>query len=121
MRKWIMGLMAVSLLCLTAGLLYAAYAQAFGEIKSIDLDGGRLVVSVRTGRDTPEKEVTYLIDKDTTVNIGREKKALSDLTEGKRITIVYKEAEKKGGLSTALLINVRGERRRRGGGGGGGN
>ncbi len=117
MRKWIMGLVAVSLLCLTVGLLYADYASSYGTIKSIDLDGGRLVVAVRTGRDTPAKEVTYLIDKETTVNIGRTKKTLADLAEGKRVSIFYKEAEKKDGTPTALLITVRGERRRRGGGG----
>ena len=80
------------------------------EIKSIDQDAGKLVVAVRTGRDQPAKEVTYLIDKDTTVRIGREKKTLADLGEGKGVTIFFKEAEKEGELPKALLITVR-ERR----------
>lgn len=115
-KRYMVGPVAVLSVCLAAGLLYAGYDQSFGEIKSIDLDAGKLVVAVRMARDEEPKEVTYVIDKDTTVRIGRdrEKKALTDLVEGKRASIVYKEAEKEGDLPTALLITVW-ERRRRGG------
>jgi hypothetical protein len=108
----------VLLVCLTAGAAYAGYDQARGEIKSIDVDGGRLVLAVRTGRDTPAKDVTYIINDDTSVQINREKKTLKDLAEGTRANVVFREAEKDGGEPTALLITVY-ERRRRGNRGGG--
>ena len=107
------GAVAAVLVCFAAGSLYAGYDQAFGEIKSIDVDGGKLVMAVRAGRDEEPKDVTYLIDKETTVRIGREKKSLADLKAGTRASVVYKEAEKEGQPAKALLITVR-ERRRRG-------
>lgn len=117
-KRGLMGPAVALLVCLAAGALYAGYDQAMGQIKSIDVDGGRLVLSVRTGRDTPATDTTFLVDKDTTVKIGREKKTLKDLAEGNRCTVVYKEADKADGNATALLISVMGERRRPGGGGG---
>ena len=116
------------MICLAAGWLYAAYDEANGQIKSIDVAGGKITVAVRQGRDAEPKEVTYLIDKDTTVRINREKKELTDLTEGKNVRIVFQEAAKAGDLPKALLITAfdrpaggGGGGARRGGGGGGGN
>ena len=107
MRRHMAGAIAVLSVCLAAGALYADYDQAFGQIKSVDVDAGKLVVAVRVARGQDPKEVTYLVDKDTTVRINREKKA------GKRASIVFKEAEKDGELAKALLITIR-ERRPRG-------
>jgi len=112
MRRHVVGALAGLMTCLVATSLWAGYDQAFGEIKSVDQDAGKLVVAVRTARNQPAKEVTYLVDKDATVRIGREKKTLADLTAGKRVTIFFKEAEGEDALPTALLITVRGERRR---------
>jgi len=106
------GAAAGLVVCLAGGALYAGYDQAFGEIKSIDVDAGKLVLAVRTSRDAEPKEVTYKIDKDTSVRINREKKTLADLVKGKRASVVFKEAAKDGDLPLALLITVR-ERRRR--------
>ena len=113
MGKALMVPLAVLLVCLTAGSLWADYDQTRGTIKSVDVDGGKLVLSVRTGRDTPAKDVTYLIDKETTVKIGRENKTLKDLEKGKMASVVYKEAEKEGDPAQALLITVYERRRRR--------
>jgi len=113
MRRHMAGAIAVLSVCLAAGALYADYDQAFGQIKSVDVDAGKLVVAVRVARGQDPKEVTYLVDKDTTVRINREKKTLADLKAGKRASIVFKEAEKEGELAKALLITIR-ERRPRG-------
>ena len=116
MKAYWIGAAAALLVCLAAGSLYAGYDQAMGEVKSIDADAGKLVVAVRMGRDEAAKDVTYAIDKDTSVRVGREKKTLADVTVGKRVSVVYKEAEGDG-LPKALLISVM-EGRRPGGGGG---
>ncbi|HUW55693.1 MAG TPA: hypothetical protein VMZ92_03595 [Planctomycetota bacterium] len=118
MKKHMAGALAAVAVCLAAGLVYAGYDQAMGEIKSIDVDGGKLVIAVRAGRDAQPKDTTYAIDKETSVRIGREKKSLADLTVGKRASVVYKEAEGDG-LPKALLISIF-ERRPRGNAGGGG-
>ena len=119
MKSYMVMAAAVLAVCLASGTVYAAYDQAFGEVKSIDVDGGKLVVAVRAGRDAEPKEVTYKVDKDTTVRINREKKTLADLTAGKRVTVVFKEAENEGDAPLALLISVM-ERRPGGAGGAGG-
>jgi outer membrane lipoprotein-sorting protein len=112
---------AVVLACLASGQAYAAYDQASGELKSVDAAAGKIVVAVRAGRDAEPKETTFLVDKDTTIRINREKKALADLAVGKRVSVVFKEAAKDGDPATALLISVM-ERPAggRGGAGGGG-
>ena len=112
MRRHVVRAVAALVTCLVAGSLYAGYGQAFGEVKSVDQDARKLVVAVRARRGEQAKEVTYLVDKDATIRIGREKKTLADIGEGKRVTIFFKEAEKEGELPKALLITVRGERRR---------
>jgi hypothetical protein len=100
------GIAAGLLVCLAAGALYAGYDQAFGEIKSVDAAAGKLVVAVRASRDEEPKDVTYLVDKDTTVRVGREKKTLADLAAGKRANLVFQEPAKEGDLPKALLISV---------------
>ena len=109
-------LVAALLVCLVTVPVYAGYAQAMGEIKSIDAAAGKLVVAVRESRDAEPKDVTYQVDKDATIRINREKKTLADLAVGKRVSIMYKEGEPP----VALLITVMEMRRPAGGGGGGG-
>ncbi len=110
---------AVVLACLASGQVYAAYDQAFGEIKSVDAAAGKIVVAVRAGRDAEPKETTFLVDKDTTIRVNREVKALADLAAGKRVTVVFKEAAKEGDPGTAVLISVMDRPAGRGGMGGG--
>ncbi len=116
---------AAVLVCVAAGVLWADYDQANGQIKSIDAAGGKIVVAVRMGmaRDAETKDTTFLVDKDTTIRINREKKTLADLKEGNRVSVTFKVAE-GGGEAKALLINVfqmpaGGGKGGRGGGGGG--
>ena len=121
MRKYMAWPVTALLVCLAAGFVYAGYDQAMGTIKMLDVDGGRITIAeMQFGgdRNAPAKEVTYLIDKDTTVQINREKKELKDLAEGKMVTLFFKEADKAGDLPKALLITVR-DRAGRGGAGGG--
>lgn len=87
--------------------------RAFGTLKSVDADGGKIVVTMRARRGQEATETTFLVDKNTTVRIGREEKTLADLTEGAGVIISYKEAEKKDGNPTAVSIMVRAARARR--------
>ena len=87
--------------------------RAFGTLKSVDADAGKIVVAVRTRRGEEPTDKTFLVDKDTTVRIGREEKTLADLAEGARVVISYKTPEKKDGDPTVVSIMVRGARRRR--------
>jgi len=111
--RYAVGAFAALMVCLAAGSLFADYDSVTGQIKSIDAAGGKLVISVRQGRDAEAKDTTFLVDKDTTVRINREKKALGDLTEGAFATVFFKEAD---GNPKALLVNVM--QRRSGGAGG---
>lgn len=120
MRRCMLGLGVAVLACLAAGALYAAYNQAMGQIKSVDVDGGKLVVSVRAARGEEPKDVTFLIDKETTVRSGQEQKTLKDLAAEARVTVFYKEAAKGGEPGTALLISVMPQRPAGGGNRGGG-
>ena len=120
-RKYLAGSLAALLVCVAAGWLYAgAYDQTMGQIKLIDVAGGKLTVSVTQGRNAEAKEVTYLIDKDTTVRVNREKKALTDLAEGNRVMIFFQETDKAGDLPKALMISVMQQRNAGGAGGAGG-
>ena len=124
MRTFVMVSAAV-LVCVASGVLWADYDQANGQIKSIDAAGGKIVVAVRMGmaRDAETKDTTFLVDKDTTIRINREKKTLADLKEGNRVSVTFKVAE--GGDGTAVLITVfqmpAGGGKRGGAGGGAGN
>ena len=128
MKRCVAALVVVFMVCLAAGFLYAAYDSVMGQIKSIDVAGGKIVIAVRANRDAEPTNVTYLINKDTTVRIAREKKTLADLTVDKNVNVVFKEAEKEGDPGTALLISVfdrpgggKGKGGKGGGGAGGGN
>ena len=105
-------------LCIVAAWTYAAYDSANGQVKSVDVAGNKIVVSVRTGfgPDATSKDQTFLVDKDTTVRINREVKTLADLKADMRVNITFKEVDK--GDPTALLISAM--QGRPGGGGGGG-
>jgi hypothetical protein len=106
--KKLIAVVAVGLLvCLAAGAVYAAYDVARGEVKS-NADG-KLVVSVRAGRDAEPKDMTFTVDKDTSVKINGEDKALADITAGKMVQVFYQT----GDAPKALLISVF---ERRGGG-----
>ena len=122
MRKYWMGSLTALLVCVAAGWLYAdtSYDQTMGQIKLIDIAGGKLTVSVTQGRNADAKEVTYLIDKDTTVRVNREKKTLTDLAEGNRVMIFFQTTEKAGDLPKALMISVMQMRNGGGAGNGGG-
>ena len=85
--------------------------RAFGTLKSVDAKGGKIVVTVRARRGQEATETTFLVDKDTTVRIGREEKTLADLAEGARVVISYKAPEKLDGDPTAASFMVRAARR----------
>ena len=122
MRKYWMGSLMALLVCVAAGWLYAdtSYDQTMGQIKLIDIAGGKLTVSVTQGRNADAKEVTYLIDKDTTVRVNREKKALTDLSEGNRVMVFFQTTDKAGDLPKALMVSVMQMRNGGGAGGAGG-
>ncbi len=107
MKACMIGLAVVFALCLAAGPARADYDQAMGQVKSIDAAGGKIVVAVRMGmgRDAEAKDTTFLVDKDTTIRINREKKALADLKAEQRVSVTFKVAE-GGGDATAVLITV---------------
>jgi len=116
--RGILGVLAGLLVCLAWTTTYAGYDQVFGELKKVDADAKTITVAARASRNAEPKEVTYKVADDATVKIGRETKTLADLEAGKRVIIVFKEAD-AGGTPTALLIRVMD--RRRGGNRGGGN
>ncbi len=119
MKTCVICAAAVVLACLASGQVFAAYDQVMGELKSVDAAAGKIVVAVRAGR-AEAKETTFLVDKDTTIRVKGEKKALADLAVGKRVSVVFKEAAKEGDPATALLISVVERPAGRGGMGGGG-
>lgn len=110
---------AVVLAFVVSGLVWADYDQANGQVKSVDAAGGKIVVAVRAGmgRDAATKDTTFLVDKDTTIRINREKKTLADLKAEQRVSVTFKTVE-GGGEATAVLISV--FERPAGGGKGGG-
>jgi len=126
-RKWVVWTSAVLVLCLSAGVLLAGEEgegakekrrkevvarqergpQAWGKIKSIDVDAKKVVVTVRKRGEKEPVEVTFRITEETKVRLGGEEKALSDLVAGKDVTIAYKAAGEEGGDAVALSITLR--------------
>ena len=108
MRTCVIAAVAALLVGLAAGTASADYDSVRGQIKSVDADAGKIVVSVRAGRDpnAAATEQTFLIDKDTTIRVNREKKTIADLQKDKGVTVTFKTAAKEGDVATAVLISV---------------
>ena len=116
--KKLIAPVAVLAVCLVASMAYAVYDAAMGELKAIDLAGGKIVVAVRMGRDAEPKDTTFLVTKDTTIRIAREVKTFADLKEGMRVNVTFMVSEKPDTPPTALLVSAF---QPRAGGPGGGN
>ena len=134
MRKWILGVSAVLMLCLVGSAWVRAEEeggagrkprgdrkkrevpkdtlkekqkagpQAMGRVKSVDVEGGKIVVlAFKRGEKQPE-ERTFLINAETKVTMGGEEVTLRDVGEGKSVTVQYKDGADG---ATATLIVVR--------------
>lgn len=135
MRKWILWTAVALVLCFSADVVFAGgeteegaakekvrkekarskegqarrerTPQAYGQVKSIDVEGGKIVVAVRKRGEKEPAQVTYKITDQTKVRISGEEKTLADLAEGKNIIVSYKAAGEEGGDAVALSITVR--------------
>ena len=65
--------------------------RAFGKIKSVDLEAGKMVVNARTTRDGEAADMTFAVDKEKTkVTEGENTpKTLADLKEGLNVVVMY--------------------------------
>ena len=117
MRKWMLCLGVAVMACFAVQALFAAeegerMQGAMGTIKSIDVEGGKIVVAVTrmAGAETA-KDVTFLVTKDTKIMIARQEKTLKDLAVGNRVEMGFRKAAEEGGTPTAVVIAVIPERK----------
>ncbi|KPJ52521.1 MAG: hypothetical protein AMS16_06295 [Planctomycetes bacterium DG_58] len=77
-----------------------------GQVKSIDLKGGKLVLTIFT-RNVGPSDKTFLINAETKVELlGVGERTLADIDVGRSVVIRYKEDNEKGRNPTALTITI---------------
>lgn len=110
MKKCMLCVSVMVVVCFVAGLLFAAAAatlQVTGVVKSYSAETKELVVTVK--KEGEGTDMTFLTTEETKVVAGREgaeTKALTDLTEGTRVRVTYTKAAEEGGKPTATRIMI---------------
>jgi Cu/Ag efflux protein CusF len=98
------------MVCFAAGMLYAAEAApaltAAGSVKSVDAEGGKVVVAVKAAGAEEATDMTFLVTEDTKIRAGRDTKTIKDLAAGTRVTVVYKKGTDDAGTLTAVQIYI---------------
>ena len=89
-----------------ATLIMMRLPMAFGKIKSVDAAAKKMVITTRKRGKKETVEMTFLVDEDTKIRVGRDEKTLEDLAEGNNVTVEYKEA-KEGEDATAVNVRAR--------------
>jgi len=102
-------------LAVVLGLAWAAPAvadQVRGVIVRVDLQRNELQIEVRSPRNRG-LALSFALDKDTKVLLGREAGVLADLAPGRRVQVIF---DLQGGAQRALSVRVNTLRRVRGSG-----
>jgi len=81
--------------------------RAMGQVKSIDVDGGKVVVAMRKRGQKEPEEKTFVINAETEVRVGWEKKTLGDVKADANVMIRYKEAaEGENPVVTMIMVRI---------------
>ena len=110
MKKCVLWLSVVVVLCFAAGVLFAQEGtkerlpQAYGVVKSVDTEAKTIVVTVRKEREGEGTDTTFQTNEETKIFVGKEAKTLADITVGSRVVITYKKAEGEG---KAIAITIK--------------
>jgi hypothetical protein len=109
-RTWMLCLGVAVMACFAAHLLFAADEEplrAMGTIKSVDAEGGKVVVTVQAEGAEKGADMTFLVTKDTQITIVREAKTIKNLAAGSRVLVLYTKGTDAAGTLTATMIHVR--------------
>ena len=79
------------------------YKRFTGSIKVIDIQNMIIILYQKTGDN--ELLANFLVDYNTVITVGKEKRTIADLKEGDQVTVVYTKCP-KGFLAEKIIVKT---------------